>query len=525
MNKSIFIELWEQFKQFADGQVRAIKEADSWDGSASRWDTPEAYCKSCLIDVSGDEKSKDRCFLPVRDPGESAYNSQAIKAAAGGRGISRVKKPADVPQDEWDSAVKSAASKIASAYKEMEMEVPPSVEKLRATSMHMLEEMAYRAAYEKYPMAGIGGLYCNDDGSMFMVLSQNMKLYRSEVEMIDGELVLSDWQEVTQEFVPRSQTTITRQADGKVRWLSISATATINKDGEIDSRQLFDNFVRRAEETGQYPERIFYHQRGQKYVTGQTDYLARVGNCYISGGVYNDTPLAQSEIKAREANPTYWGDSIGYLPMGEIEFIKVRGFDIPVYQDGINVEISTLPTKEASSLFIQTEVKRAMNEKQLKALADLHFEGDVERAKKWIEENPDEVNRQIENRGLVTRATGEGEQPEFELTDEAIQIIVTRTLQNEVIQAQQGLLSEQTTKLNELTEKLTSVETALAQFEQRLKGVETTDQEKRQRMAEDLPTNAVITRLTYRPSEQRGTEQINGKTLAEKTLDDIGLTY
>ena len=419
----------------------------------------------------------------------------------------------------------------------IETEVPAEVE--RSTSLYMMEEMAYRAAYEKYPMASLNSVYCDDSGAMFAIFYQDMKLYRSEIQMENGNMILSDWVEVSQEFVPRSQTTITRQADGVIRWLSISATATINKDGEIDSRTLFDNFAKRAAETGQYPERIFYHQRGQKYVTGLADFLARSGNCYITGGVYNDSPLAQSEIKARETNPQQWGDSIGYIPMGPVEFIKVRGFDIPVYQDGINVEISTLPSNEAASLFIQTEVKRAMNERQLQALADLHFEGDIERAKKWVEENPDEVNRQIDQSGLVTRATSTGSgqaagdgttegAPEFELTDEAIQIIVTRTTESEVIRAQATKLDEQAGTIATLTEKLTSVETVLAQVERRLKEVEADDQDKRRQMANDLPANAVIPRLTYRPSVERGLEQKPmpvSSEVANKTLDGAGLTY
>jgi uncharacterized coiled-coil protein SlyX len=188
-----------------------------------------------------------------------------------------------------------------------------------------------------------------------------------------------------------------------------------------------------------------------------------------------------------------------------------------------------------------------MNERQLRALADLHFEGDIERAKKWVEENPDEVNRQIDQRGLVTRATSTGPStgsgqhsgqatsddgkeaaPEFELTDEAIQIIVTRAVESDVIQAQQTKLTEQDQTITTLTEKLTSVETVLAQVERRLKEVEATDQDKRRQMVQDLPANAVIPKLTYRPSVERGNEQKPvpvSSEVANKTLDGAGLTY
>lgn len=530
-------EMFEKIRAIFEPHLveRKIKMTDSWSGDATSFSDAESYCSACLLDLNEaagkSEKSKDLCFLPVRGPDTPAgtYESKAIMAAAGGRGISRVKKPVDVSQEDWDKAVKAAASKITSLYKEMEMDVPPSVEKLRSVSLYSLEDMAYRAAYAKYPMASFSGMYASEDGGLFVILHQDMKLYRSEIEWQDGEMMLSDWKEVSMEFVPRSQTTITRQADGSVRWLSISATATINKVGEIDSRQLFDNFAKRAEESGQYPQRIFYHENGQKYVTGQADFLARSGNCYITGGVYNDSFLALAEIKAREAEPDFWGDSIGYQPMGPVEFIKLRGLDIPVYTDGVNVEISTLPKKEAASLFVHTEVKRAMNQRQLEALAKLAFEGDVERAKQWVEENPDEVNRQIDQRGLITRADGEEGQPtEFELTDEVIQVIITRMAENEVIRAQTAKLDEQAQALAGLQEKLASVETVLARIEQRLGTVEQTDQEKRRQIAQDLPANAVVTRLTYRPSVERGREQAERPSdaeVAEKTLDGIGLKY
>lgn len=404
---------------------------------------------------------------------------------------------------------------------------PPATE--RAIAMNTLYERVWQLCDSQHPLAYLRDVFADQSGAFFAIISQDGRLYRSAITVGEGDTVqLGEWEMVTQEFVPAGmvRTTITRQADGKVRWLSISATATINKDGEIDSRTLFDNFARRAEETGEYPERIFYHQRGQKYVVGQADFLARSGNCYITGGVYNDSLLAQAEIKARQAQPEQWGDSIGYIPVGPVEFINVRGFDIPVYKDGINVEISTLPVGDASSLFIRTEVQRNMNERQIEALAKLAFDGDIGRAKQWVEENPEEVNRQIENRGLVTRSTGDA--PEFELTDEAIQIIVTRAMEADVIRAQQVKLDEQAQTIVTLQEKLTSVETVLAQVERRLGEVEATDQEKRRQMANDLPANAIIPKLTYRPSVERGKEQPaqpNGKDVAEKTLDKIGLAY
>ena len=98
----------------------------SWDGSASRWDTPESYCSSCLLDLnegSGD-KVKSNCHLPVKEP-SGAYNRAALGAAAaalaGARGGGM-----SIPA----SAKKSAARKLISLYHRFKLDVPPSLKNL-----------------------------------------------------------------------------------------------------------------------------------------------------------------------------------------------------------------------------------------------------------------------------------------------------------------------------------------------------------------------------------------------------------
>jgi HK97 family phage prohead protease len=61
---------------------------EPWDGSESRWSTPEAYCSSALVDnnPSGQPKTKAQCHFPVKAPGSTAYNVNALRAVVGGRG-------------------------------------------------------------------------------------------------------------------------------------------------------------------------------------------------------------------------------------------------------------------------------------------------------------------------------------------------------------------------------------------------------------------------------------------------------
>jgi hypothetical protein len=52
----------------------SIKESD--------YATPEAFCRACLIDLNDSTpKSKDKCKLPVREPG-GALNRNGVHAAA-----------------------------------------------------------------------------------------------------------------------------------------------------------------------------------------------------------------------------------------------------------------------------------------------------------------------------------------------------------------------------------------------------------------------------------------------------------
>lgn len=92
-----------------------------WDGSAGRWETAAGYCKACLIDLNeaGGEKVKDKCHLPVYEPG-GALNRNGVHAAAGGRGITRLQ---GVPAE----AKRKAAVKLVGLYRSLGEVAPESV--------------------------------------------------------------------------------------------------------------------------------------------------------------------------------------------------------------------------------------------------------------------------------------------------------------------------------------------------------------------------------------------------------------
>lgn len=105
LNINVVAEEEDEAKQFDDSE---------WDGSAARWDTADAYCRDCLIDLNpeGEEKTKTLCKLPYRNPGASNPNKAALRAIAGGRGITAIEKPADVSDSAWNSQVRAAANRL-----------------------------------------------------------------------------------------------------------------------------------------------------------------------------------------------------------------------------------------------------------------------------------------------------------------------------------------------------------------------------------------------------------------------------
>lgn len=93
--------------------ARAYTEAP-WDGAASRWDTPEAYCAASAIDLNpaGGPKTKDRCHLPYKEPGSGTVNVNGVRAA-----LSRIGQgyPQDATQAQRDAA-RSRLEKLLNSF-------------------------------------------------------------------------------------------------------------------------------------------------------------------------------------------------------------------------------------------------------------------------------------------------------------------------------------------------------------------------------------------------------------------------
>jgi hypothetical protein len=195
--------------------------------------------------------------------------------------------------------------------------------------------------------------------------------------------------------------TITRDAQGVPRWLMIAASAVVNKVGAIDSTALFDNFIKHAMESGEYPVLDFFHE-GDRVRFGKADWLKRDGALYLASGGFDDTELARGAVAGLESQADYWGASIAYR-VTQAPLMLVADGEIPVYQYGINNFISIVPKRLAANYFTATlvaeEVMR-MNTAVYEELVKLVGE---ERAKQFAAQ-VDDANRTITETGMVTRA-------------------------------------------------------------------------------------------------------------------------
>lgn len=539
-------ELFENIKQLFQPYITR-----QWDGSPSNYDSTEDYCSACLIDVNpeGETKIQALCKLPVKQPGSSSIDPEGLQAAAGGRGITQVTKPGNVDQSTWDSAVKKAANEIISAYQSvLGRDAPASVYEVagreppggdedmneRAMSYSRVQDALMRKMYEMNRLMSEGDHYLVDcyfdEDGYYALYTDRGKLYRYPLMVEGDELIFGELEPVMEIHQPiQTRTTITRQADGRYRWFSVSGTAVLNRSGEIDSRDLFDSFIEYAKQTGKYPIRQFYHS-GEAFRTGQADFLARDEYCYITSGLYDNTPLAQAEIVARQNNPDYWGDSIGYMPTVEPELSPItNGINIPVYRRGINTEISTLPESEAAHLFTRTEVQRmSLDGKAWEAFIQL-WGGDEAKARQWLDENPQARNRAIEDNGLITREdnTPENEDNqqsnEIVIDDSVIELVSRSVIESEAITS----LSTQLQEANELIvsrdNDITQLRATIDELAQRLDKLEGTQQAQERQINQDKPAKFRNgqTRVVYRPREVNAEQQLNSTDIAEATIARI----
>lgn len=418
---------------------------------------------------------------------------------------------------------------------------PPLNPKERALAMSRVFERARIAIDAANPMEWVFIHDIFQDGdTWFAIASSGGNLWQYPLTVTEADVVAGERVQVIESFTPVQQTTVTRQTDGSYRWLSVSATALINKVGEIDSTELFDDFERQSLEDGyEWPYRCFYHL-GEQFRTGQVDFIARHGFALITSGIYDDTVLGQTEAKARLADPDAWRDSIHFQPSAAPDVIEVNEIKIPVHRAGGLVEVTTAPADGVCSYGTTQTIMEVTRMEKGSRVHDAFlklFSGDEDAANKWLGENPGAATRAVAD-GAVARDDTPPEDPpaqepppverEVVVDDELVGIIADQVLVK--LGEDDGPLAQIATTLEELARKMegasTEAERVVRETEERFAALELTDEKRTDIIRQDMPRRELIM-PKYRPRIAHDKKKDNGTpdlaAQAEDTLSRLPL--
>jgi hypothetical protein len=492
--------------------------------------------------------------------GKSSCETKAFKAANGA-----IKRSKTMDEKSFWNTLKSFAADLNNLVTGFQQ---------RAVSISSVGNTVFEEFYNQG--AWLNDLYY-ENGEMFAVASEGGKLFRTAITIDDnGDVQLGEMTEVVTKFDSVNRSSMQTSDEGKVQMLSVSATSVINHDGQIDSRDLFDSMVDYIERTGKKIPRTFYHA-GPEFRTGDIVFMARDENVLITLTEFDSSELAEREIKTREKEPDYWGDSIEFDPVGDPEMHDVGdGITIPVYRAGIPLAVSTVPADKASSHYAnrfsiqKQEVKRmTLRDDQKEVLAKKYFDGS-EGTDEWLEKNVSVINREIADTDQVTRDVEEEEvteeepveeepseeledevteeepvaeeveeEPEEELAeteptetilefgDDEAQEVADVVMQSSAFEDFKTELMDFAkgieTQLSELAGTVEQLQAASVARSKDIAELKKTDAEKQEIWMKDLPKNTVKIRATHRPRdnaadeepEEASMEEIANETLAE----------
>jgi hypothetical protein len=423
--------------------------------------------------------------------------------------------------------------------------------KERAVSMPNVYQLVYAELERQMEIdhiyRGLVDVYL-DGAVIFAVFAMNGLLYKADVTLTDAGATLGQPILVVIDYKPVAQSLKTlRQTDGQYRWFAFpAATAVLNRSGELDSRQLFESFVKRIEAGAPYPYLTFYHV-GKAIKLGLADYVAVDGYTLLMSGLWDAEALPQAVRQAIENDPEYYGISIGYFYQPETkERLQVgEGITIPVYTDGILVEASILAEQDASCLFtgVYTEGVQRMNKKAKDELEKIVAGNpELEAQIADLEQHVDEVNASTE--GLIRREKEAQETPlvpevapeiapvepesvespaELQLTEEAMTALTERVSGLAAMKFADQLRAvdeEHNDAIAVIVEQIAKLTARVAELEKPL--AETVQQ-----ALQDMPRNLTnILNVGYRPrqkntAEQPATRVASSEEIAQETLANL----
>jgi hypothetical protein len=261
-----------------------------------------------------------------------------------------------------------------------------------------------------------------DEGQLFAITISAGRLYRWPVN-VDGDAVaVGEPVAVVVEFakadhgtmderrwsmVNRPSSTVRQTQDGRWVGCSILCTATINKMGILDSRQLFDSFVERFKGDGTEYVNVL-HLGGARSQIGFLRHVWREEKLLV--GIYEfykDDPVAEAAARTlAEDEEGFWGGSIEFKHFGEPQLVEVaEGVKLPMTHDGQLFGYSLARNQDCAAWYTGNVVmERAMTKREREIALELL--GDEELVD-LLQERLGEANRALD--GAVTRTVASGE--------------------------------------------------------------------------------------------------------------------
>ena len=425
-----------------------------------------------------------------------------------------------------------------------------------AISMPHLYDRIWSAIMSSEEFMWLVDVFVDDDNSnkLFAIFAKEGLLYRSEI-IVENDLVsIGELVRVASVFKPSENTFfINKMAEEGIRWFLISSSSVLARSAVINSRQLFDNLVKRCNETGKYPYLTFFHL-GNQFKMGITDWVSRSDNVLIASGLFDkNNSIADAMIVSYSREPEYWGSSISYWALEENRVEIIPGLKIPVYTDGEFEEISILPEKDANCLFTSLKFDQrkvnVMDKNIIDALMKLAG-GNEELIKEFVSK-VDSINENILEKNLITHSEPAKEpvvlanvelaliEPEpvepksdiIEIDEETISIIAEKIHSSEQFKS---FMTTVDTKISEIKEIVKTFEKTVAEqvaahtfavkeLKDKIGQLEKSDEEKQKQWSSDLPRN-VKNVVTFRPKVDRtvsGKGEETSEKIAEDTLSKI----
>lgn len=440
----------------------------------------------------------------------------------------------------------------------------------------MLYDMAWEWLESRYAYPFIEGGYIDGDGRIYMEFTDNGKLYRLPVLMVNGQVTFGEAEQIVIERVPVNQNGMARivrvqRVGNKLRGVAIANTAVINRIGLIDSTELYDQMENRFEEflatnpsEDQLPYLDIRHFNSRfgtdAFTMGRIHKIWRYKHqLHIAFEIDLNTELGRV-AEQRIADGT-WGISIEFLALNAREE-KIGNVPILIYTDGKFLAASVLEERDAASYFTfieaQETYRMAKTDEQLKQTVGAWL-GDDAAADAFLE-SAQLPERQIEREGLIARdipqpsdqnpdepevedAPDEGDAPnsdeagddeELVLDDVALEALTERVtarieqafapirerldaLEESIRSAATGSQAAVDEIRGLLGEMNTDIEALQREDNERLNEI-INDQSREQRRKQTAARQQRIKTVTYRPSGER--EATKGDELPETPQPD-----